>query len=255
MTSTYDFSKALALVTGGGSGMGRVVAQRLAESGADVIVVDINVDGAAETVKNLKGKNHSSFKCDVASETSVNELATAVLAQYNNRPPSIVVHAAGIAAQATQTRTSVFDIKFSDLNRVIDINLKGTFLINQIFARLMRDHKIEDASIVNFSSVAGRDGFPTLADYCASKSGVDSLTKSFSKELTKSNIRVNAVGPFFIDTPFLGYFDKTKIDKAVAVSAPGRLGTADEVANVCLFLASKSSSYINGQIIHVTGGY
>jgi len=254
MTAKYDFNGALALVTGGGSGMGRVVAEMLAESGAIVITVDINADGAAKTVENLKGKNHSAFKCDIVSEQAVKELATSILTKYTH-PPSIVIHAAGIVAQATQTRTSMFEIKFDEVNRVIDINLKGTFLINQIFGQLMRDHKIEHAAIVNFSSVAGRDGYASLAEYCASKAGVDSLTKSFSKELAQSNIRVNAVAPYFIETPFLENFSKTRVEKAVAASPSKRKGTADEVANVVLFLASKASSYVNGQIIPVTGGF
>jgi len=251
MTSKYDFTGALALVTGGGSGMGRLVAKALAEAGATVVAADINFTGATETVQGLKGANHTAFKVDVSSESSVKELAAYIASKYN-RCPSIVIHAAGIIVAQRQ---SVFEVKFEELNRVIDINLKGTFLINKTFGEWMRDEKVENGAIVNFSSVAGRTGIPFIADYCASKSGVNSLTQSFGKELSNAGIRVNAVAPFFIQTPMLGEFSKPLVDQFVAISPAKRVGSPEEVVSVCLFLASKDSSFVNGEIVQVTGGY
>jgi len=251
MTSKYDFTGALALVTGGGSGMGRQVAKALAEAGATIIAADINLIGATETVQGLKGTNHAAFKVDVSSESSVNDLAAYIASNYN-RCPSIVIHAAGIVV--SQNRQSVFEVKFDELNRVIDINLKGTFLINKAFGQWMRDEKVQGGAIVNFSSLAGRTGTPSIADYCASKSGVNSLTQSFAKELISAGIRVNAVAPFFIQTPMLGEFSKPLVERSIALNPAKRVGLPEEVVSVCLFLASKDSSFVNGEIVQITGG-
>lgn len=200
----------------------------------------------------ILGKDHIAVKVDVASETSVKDLSTHITSKYN-RCPSTVIHAAGIIA--TGARKSVFEITAQDYDRTLDINLKGTFLINKIFGQRMRDEKVENGSIVNFSSVAGRTGVPYVAEYSASKTGVNSLTESFGKELAQSGIRVNAVAPFFVRTPLLDVFPEHKLEQAVAFSPSQRMGKPEEIARVCLFLASKDSAYISGQILHVTGGF
>jgi len=243
----YEFSGVLTLVTGAASGMGRAVAKSFAESGATVIAADINLDGAKETVNELEDKGHMFIKVDVSDESSVTELAKSIKSKYG-LAPTVVIQAAGILIGK---RNSAFDITHSEWNRVMDINLKGTFLINKTFGRLMRDDKIFDGAIVNFASVGSRTAYPPCADYCISKAGVVSLTENFALELAPLQIRVNAVSPGSIQTPLLDQLD----EKIIQQTEPQkRIGKPEEVARACLFLASKESSHITGQILTISGG-
>jgi len=242
----YEFPGVLTLVTGAGSGMGRAVATSFAESGATVIAADINLDGAKETVNGLEGKGHMFVKVDVSDESSVTELAKSIKSKYG-LAPSVVIHAAGIIIA---TRNSPFDITHSEWNRVMDINLKGTFFINKTFGRLMRDDKIFDGAIVNFASTASRNAHPPTADYCISKAGVVSLTENFALELAPLQIRVNAVSPGPILTPFCDQIDQKIIQQLIQRN---KIGKPEDVARVCLFLASKESSHMTGQILTVSG--
>lgn len=220
-----------------------------------------------ETVEGLPGKSllsiselhflillakasHLALKVDVSDEKSVKELADLIMSKYA-QPPNVVIHAAGILIP---NRQSIFDISHCDWNRMISVNLTGTFLINQTFGRLMRDKSIKNGTIVNFASKAAKMSQPKIADYCASKSGVISLTQNFAHELAPFQIRVNAVAPGAIETPMLGPLSDESYKKIVSRIPQGRFGTADEVARLCLFLASTESSHITGQTVYITGG-
>jgi len=243
----YEFPGVLTLVTGAASGIGRAVANAFAECGAIMIAADINLDGAKETVDGLEGKDHMFIKVDVSDESSVTELAKSIKSKYGSAP-TVVIHAAGINIGK---RTSAFEITHSEWNRVMDINLKGTFFINKTFGRLMRDDKIFDGAIVNFASIGSRTAYPRFAEYCISKAGVVSLTQNFALELAPLQIRVNAVSPGAIQTPLLDQLN----EKIVQPTGPQkRIGKPEEVARACLFLASKESSYITGQVLTVSGG-
>jgi 17beta-estradiol 17-dehydrogenase/3alpha(17beta)-hydroxysteroid dehydrogenase (NAD+) len=144
-----------------------------------------------------------------------------------------------------------------DFDDVIRVNLKGTYLINQIFCQRLLAEKPVDlkASVINISSIVGKYGNIGQCNYSASKAGVEAMTKSMAKELGRIGIRVNTILPGFIQTPMTDKIPNKIKEKLLASIAIGRMGTVDEIAQVCLFLASnKMSSYVNGASIDVTGG-
>ncbi|CAH2100311.1 unnamed protein product [Euphydryas editha] len=246
----------LALVTGAGSGIGRAACQVLSREGATVIAADKNYDAASETItKHIAlacGANdigdHSAMELDVSNGKSVQNMLQAIIAEYKT-PPRIVVNSAGI------TRDNwLLKLSEEDYDTVINVNLKGTFLIMQTFARAMTEASVA-GSIINISSIVGKYGNIGQTNYSASKAGVVAMTQTAAKELGKFNIRVNAILPGFIDTPIV----KTVPDKVKAQMLKliplGRLGEPTEVAEVISFLSSDKSSFITGAAIDVTGGF
>lgn len=144
-----------------------------------------------------------------------------------------------------------------DFDDVIRVNLKGTFLVNQIFCQRLLAQKPVDlkASIINIASISGKYGNVGQCNYAASKAGVEALTKTMSKELGRAGIRTNSVLPGFIETPMTDKIPGKVKEKLLTGIPIGRMGTPDEIAQACLFLASnKMSSYVNGASIDVTGG-
>jgi len=243
----------LALVTGGGSGIGRAVCHVLAREGARVVVSDLNIIAAEQTMKELEsigGKSdHLALPIDVSVGRSVQSVISETL-QHFKTVPSIVCNSAGI------TRDNfILKMDENSWNAVMNVNLKGTFFVTQAVAAAMVDEKIPSGSIINISSIVGKIGNIGQCNYAASKAGVQALTKSAAKELAKHGIRCNAVLPGFIETPMLKTVpDKVK-DKFKMLIPVGRMGTPDEVAEVVLFLASDRSSYVTGTCLEVTGGF
>ncbi|CAF4836471.1 unnamed protein product [Pieris macdunnoughi] len=246
----------LALVTGAGSGIGRAACQVLSREGATVIAADRNYDAALETIKThtalASGSNaagdHSAVELDVTNTKSIQNLIQLLSKQYTE-VPRIVVNSAGI------TRDNwLLKLSEEDYDSVVNVNLKGTFLIMQNFAKQMTDNSVS-GSIINISSIVGKYGNIGQTNYSASKAGVVAMTQTAAKELGKFNIRVNVILPGFIDTPMV----KTVPDKVKAgllkMVPLGRLGTPSEVAELITFLGSEKSSFITGASIDVTGGY
>lgn len=192
-----------------------------------------------------------SFVNDISQRQNVVQLADEIYARCQSYP-TIIVNAAGITRDAL-----LLKMREEDFDDVIRVNLKGTFLINQIFSqRLLVDKpKNLNASIINIASIVGKYGNVGQCNYTASKAGVEAMTKSMAKELGRAGIRCNAVLPGFIQTPMTDKMpDKVK-EKFLSGVAMGRMGTVDEIAQVCLFLAmNQMSSYVNGASIEVTGG-
>ncbi|KAK9888169.1 hypothetical protein WA026_000438 [Henosepilachna vigintioctopunctata] len=239
-----------AFVTGAGSGIGRATCQVLARDGANIIAADVNEANARKTIE-LIDKSESknlSIAIDVSKSSNVKHVLDKVLETYK-KPPSIIVNCAGI------TRDN-FILKLSEENfqEVIDVNLKGTFLVLQAFANAIIEHQISPASIINIGSVSSKNGNMGQANYCASKAGVELLTKTAAKEFGKVGIRVNAVLPGFISTPMTAIVPE-KVKAILLKQIPlARLGNPEEIAEVISFLASEKSSYINGASINVNGG-
>lgn len=188
------------------------------------------------------------LEVDVASMESVTKAVAASIAQFK-QPPSIVVNSAGITRDGY-----LLKLTEKDYDDVYKVNLKGTFMMAQQFARAMIEHHIRNGSIINISSIVARISNPGQANYAATKAGVISLTEIAAKEFGKFGIRVNAILPGFINTPMVEVVpDKVKED--VLRRCPmGRLGRPEEIAEVIAFLASEKSSYVNGSAIEVTGG-
>lgn len=239
----------LALITGGGSGIGRAVCIALAREGAKVVVSDIDKDAAETTVKKFLGEDKHVFKhVDVTSAESVTKLFTQVHEECG-AAPQILVNCAGITRDAFMWNMT--EKMFDD---VISVNLKGTYLMTQTASRLMIQDKISDGSIINVSSVVGKVGNMGQCNYAASKAGVEGFTKSVAKEMAKYGIRCNAVMPGFIDTPMVATVPGKVIDAMIQQIPLGRMGKPEEIADACTYLASSRSSYITGTIIQVSGG-
>ncbi|XP_052737141.1 estradiol 17-beta-dehydrogenase 8 [Bicyclus anynana] len=256
MVSKGLVSGRLALVTGAGSGIGRAACQVLSREGATVIAADKNYDAALETIKKhtalASGSNntgdHSAMELDVSDPKSVQSLLKAIIDEYKV-PPKIVVNSAGV------TRDNwLLKLSQEDYDSVMNVNLKGTFLIMQTFAKAMTEASVQ-GSIINISSIVGKYGNIGQTNYSASKAGVVAMTQSAAKELGKFNVRVNAILPGFIDTPIIKTVpDKVK-DHMLKLVPLGRLGDPTEVAEVITFLSSDKSSFITGAAIDVTGGF
>ncbi|XP_033831297.1 estradiol 17-beta-dehydrogenase 8 [Periophthalmus magnuspinnatus] len=252
MASSSRLISRLALVTGGGSGIGRAVCQRFASEGATVIVADLNQDAAVETVDALqrgqKGLEHMAGQIDVSSKDSVKKLITRIQTCYF-QPPSVCVNAAGITQD-----DFLLSLEEEHFDKVIQVNLKGTFLVTQAVAQALVACGAPKGSIINMGSIVGKVGNIGQANYSASKAGVEGLTRTAAKELSKFGIRCNCVLPGFITTPMTDKVPDKVINKLLTLVPLGRMGEPAEVADVCAFLASDDSRYITGTSIEVTGG-
>ncbi|XP_046678655.1 (3R)-3-hydroxyacyl-CoA dehydrogenase-like isoform X1 [Homalodisca vitripennis] len=240
----------LALVTGASSGMGRETCKVLAREGATVVVTCIDEAGAYETLKLLSGSGHSVFKYDVTNFQSAHELLKAIIQKYN-RPPNILVNSAGILGAA-----STLDETIESFQKILDVNLKGTFFTCQAVCRELSAAKLPGA-IVNISSVAARISVQEMAAYTASKAGVDAITKCMAKDMSQYNVRVNSVQPGWIETPMtvgLGVHCDMTAESWANRLATRRIGQPQEVAELIVFLSSDRASYINGSSISIDGG-
>ncbi|MEM7614228.1 MAG: SDR family oxidoreductase [Pseudomonadota bacterium] len=240
-------SKKLALVTGGAQGIGYACGEALAEDGARVILADLNADGVAEAATKLGGDTIG-LACDMGDPTQISAMFDRIEAEYG--PVEILVNNAGIAMPQ-----DFLDTPLEDFQKVIDVNLTGTFLALQRAAKTMVAHKIEGA-IVNMSSINAIVSIPTIAAYCASKGGVMQLTKATALALAPHNIRVNAVGPGSIDTAMMAGVNANPEAMARVMSRTPlqRVGTAREIGNIVAFLASDKASYVTGETIYADGG-
>lgn len=237
----------LALVTGGGRGIGRAVCQVLARDNARVVVTDLSMESCQETMQSLRPDDHFSVTSDVSQSASVNNCFKQILDKYK-RAPDIIVNSAGITKDGFMLR-----MKEEDFDKVIDVNLKGTFLVTQAAASLMKDQQLP-GSIVNIASIVGKTGNIGQANYTASKAGVIGFTKTAAKELGKFGIRVNVILPGFIKTPMTDVVpDKVKVGILSQIPL-GHLGDPIDIAEVAAFLSCKRSKYITGASFDVNGG-
>ncbi|XP_077515628.1 (3R)-3-hydroxyacyl-CoA dehydrogenase-like [Amblyomma americanum] len=240
----------LALVTGGASGIGKATCHALASQGATVVVADLNLDAANSVAQSLPGSvTHRGAFVDVGDSESVEKLFAHVK-DTESLPVSIVVNCAGVAHIAP-----LVDTTDEDFDRVIRINLKGTFLVTRAAARAMTASGVADASIVNIASILGKTGIPMVSPYTASKGGVIALTKTVAQELGPQGIRCNAVLPSLTRTPMGCALSEDGQKEFVARTPLGRMCEPEEVAQTILFLCSPQSSYLTGAAVEVTGGY
>ncbi|XP_044162248.1 (3R)-3-hydroxyacyl-CoA dehydrogenase [Bufo gargarizans] len=252
MAAPMRLKSTLALVTGGGGGIGRAVCQRLSQEGASVVVVDCNIDSANETLRSLSrgvpGQDHVALTADVSRSESVRALMEQIQSHFS-APPRVTVNNAGITRDEFLLRLSE-----ESFQSVLDVNLKGPFLITQAVAQSIVTSGQNGGSIINMGSIVGKVGNLGQASYAASKAGVEGLTKTAAKELAKFGIRCNTVLPGFIATPMTDKVPQKVLDKIAGLIPMGRLGQPEDVADVCAFLASDDSRYITGASIEVTGG-
>ncbi|XP_015113865.1 estradiol 17-beta-dehydrogenase 8 [Diachasma alloeum] len=239
----------LAFITGAGGGIGRAVCRALAKEGADIIAADENIRTAKETISDLTSSNHLPIQIDVSNAASVDDALKKVVGHFS-RAPTIVVNAAGI------TRDNfLLKLPVEDFEKVIDVNLKGTFLVTKACVNSMIEGNVSrGGSVVNIASIVGKTGNIGQSNYCASKAGVEAFTKTASMEFGKFGVRVNAVLPGIIETAMIETIPSEVKQMFKSKIALGRMGKPEEVAELVLFLASPQSSYINGASVEITGG-
>ncbi|MEK6681169.1 MAG: 3-oxoacyl-[acyl-carrier-protein] reductase [Nitrospirota bacterium] len=242
-----DLKGKVALVTGAAQGIGKEIALALARAGADVVISDVNLEGAEVAAKEIEaiGCKSLAVKVNVANFSEVDEMINKTIEKFGRI--DILVNNAGITRDNLIVR-----MKEEDWDLVIDINLKGTF--NCIKAAIRPMAKQRSGRIINIASIVGVMGNAGQANYVASKAGVIGLTKTVAREYANRGINVNAVAPGFIDTAMTQALSQEVRDNLQKQIPMGRLGTSEDVANAVRFLASDSAGYITGQVIHVNGG-
>jgi NAD(P)-dependent dehydrogenase (short-subunit alcohol dehydrogenase family) len=252
----FDLTGRRALVTGAGMGFGEAISLAFAEYGCDVAVSDLKPADVSKTVARIKDKGNKAIglPANVAKPEEITAMVTATARELGGL--DILVNCAGIPQHdpAEDTPLETWD-------RVVDINLRGTFLCCQAAARVMLPQK--RGVIVNFSSIAGQVGVGRGANaYCASKGGVDTLTKQLALEWADRGIRVNAIAPCQFMTPGLEdvladpQFDPAKLMKTWVSNIPlGRVGRPGEIVGPVLFLVSDAASMVTGVVLPVDGGY
>jgi 3-oxoacyl-[acyl-carrier protein] reductase len=251
-TSQFDLSGRTAIVTGGGRGIGKGICLALAQAGANIIVAELNPTTAKATAQEVKalGRKSLEIQTDVCSREQVEEMVSKTVGVFGSI--DILVNNAGNITPAQMV--PALEMNESTWDDVVKLNLKSVFLCSQAVARAMMKEK--KGNIINISSVAALQPYPSCVAYAAAKAGVISLTQSLATTLGPYNIRVNSVAPGSIVTEaaeaHLALHPELAELRRKAVPL-GRLGTPEDIGWVVAFLASDASGYVTGQIISVDG--
>lgn len=237
----------IAVVTGGGRGIGKAIAVLLAREGAQVVICGRGVDALQKVCDEISanGGKCSLYQTDVKNPANIDQTIQKILDTYGRI--DILVNNAGVTRDNLMLR-----MKDDEWDDVISTNLKGAFLFCRAVYKPMLKQRA--GKIINIASVVGLTGNAGQANYAASKAGIIGLTKSLAKELARKNVCVNAVAPGFIETEMTGVLPEAAREGALQQIPMGRFGKAEEVAEVVLFLASHKSNYVTGQVFVVDGG-
>ncbi len=245
-----DDKERVAVITGGGRGIGAAAGLRFIKAGFHVYFADLNFIRAQQFVESLKSfQSHAHpLSLDVTSDDSVMEAIDIVGKKHGHI--NVLINNAGITNQQPTVETSV-----ADWQMMIDTHLTGAFRCSRAAFPFLKG--ASDASIINVSSIAGAMGMPIRASYCAAKAGLEGLTRSLATEWSKDGIRVNAVAPGWVLTDLIqkdldsGLVSEELLSSRISLK---RLGKPDEIGEVMFFLASNASSYMTGQVLRVDGG-
>jgi NAD(P)-dependent dehydrogenase (short-subunit alcohol dehydrogenase family) len=246
---TFDLTGQTAVVTGAATGIGRAIAIRLAGAGARIAVADRDVPNAetvAAALPRVTAGDHFAVQVDVADGPSVQKAARLILERTGKI--EILVNNAGIAGMAAP----LWEQLEEDWDRVIAVNLKGTFNWCRAVIGQMREGKY--GRIVNIASIAGKEGNPNMTAYSASKAAVIGFTKSFAKEVAKEGICVNAVSPAVVQTEILNQITPEQVAYMTQRIPIGRTGKPEEIAAVVHFLSSPDCSFVTAQCYDASGG-
>lgn len=237
-----------AIVTGGGQGIGRGIALKMAQEGADVVIAEVNPDTGDQTKKEVEalGRRTLYFPVDVADQRQVRGMVEEVLKIWGRI--DILVNNAGFDRGAT-----LLKVKEEDWDAVLGVHLKGTLNCIQAVA----PHMVENGygKIINISSVWGKSGAISEISYSAAKAGIIGLTKSVARELGRYQINVNVVLPGLILTPTVSKMSEKYLNMIIEITPFRRAGKPEEVANVVAFLASDEASFMTGAAVEVSGGW
>lgn len=245
---TIDLKGKATIITGSARGIGKGIAEKLAEAGANILINDINEEAAKQTAQEISqkyGVETTYFACDISQEDQANKLIDTCKEKWGKI--DILVNNAGITRD-----TLLLRMNKEQWDQVININLTGTFLCTKAAFKIMMNQR--SGVIINISSIAGENGNIGQANYSASKAGVIGFTRTVALEGAARGVRCNAIAPGFIQTAMTDAIpDKIK-EKMIASIPLKRPGLPEDIANTVLFLVSDLSSYITGQIIDVNGG-
>ncbi len=275
--TSVRFADHVAVITGGGNGIGRACALRFAAQGAAVVVADLQPGPTAETVALIEaaGGRAKAVALDVSSPTENHEMAATAMAEYGRI--DFLVTAAGISHADYRSGDLENNLKFFTKNlerietpwlaflelevdswrKVIEVNLTGTLLSMQACCAPMIESG-RGGAVVTIASIAAKDPDAGPLAYTVSKAGVWMLTKKSARELAGANIRVNAIGPGFIDTnmtELIRLFPKERVEQLMEKIPMKRMGQTDEIAKVATFLCSDDASYMTGELLHPDGGW
>jgi len=249
MTNPHRFSGKVAFVTGAASGIGRATAVAFATEGAQVAILDLTENALFETAEAVRnaGAQVLTIACDVSKPEQVEAAVRRVIEVFGRL--DIAFNNAGVENKAAR----VHEIELAEWDRILDINLRGTFVcMKHELAQMVRQGS---GVIVNTSSGAGVRGVAGGASYTASKHAIIGLTKSAALDYAKSNIRVNAILPGNIETPMMDRFTGGDIQKAIDLEPVGRLGKPEEIADAVLWMSADLGAFVTGAAIAVDGGW
>lgn len=243
----FDFTGRVVVVTGGGRGLGRAVAEGFANAGAKVAIAGRGAgieQAAAEIGPAVRG-----YACDVANEEAYTNFARRVADELG--VPDVLVNNAGVNPWYKRPE----DTPLAQWQEIIGVNLTGVFLGCKLFGAQMLARG--SGSIINISSVAARSGLPRTAAYCAAKGGVEALTRSLAVDWAEKGVRVNSVGPGYFETDLTsGLRSNESLSSMVLAHTPmRRFGRPQELVGICLYLGSDAASYVTGQSMMVDGGW
>jgi NAD(P)-dependent dehydrogenase (short-subunit alcohol dehydrogenase family) len=240
----------IALVTGSAQGLGKEIALSLAQNGCSLVLADIVYPEETKNQIKILGSRCISLQTDISDEVEVKNLVKEAISNF--KKVDILVNNAGIS-QLSYTPTE--DLPIEEWDKIIRVNLRGTFLCSKYVGKQMIDKG--SGSIINISTTAGINGVPRAPAYCASKAGIILLTKSLAIEWAKYNIRVNAIAPHYLETELTrGLRASNKVYDGLIKQIPmNRFGKPKEIIGVVLLLSSPASSYITGAVMVVDGGY
>lgn len=248
----FSLTGKVALVTGASRGIGRAIALTLAEAGATVAVASRTIEdleAVASEIERIYGRPALPLRMDVSRADEVNAAAERLVDEFGRI--DILVNNAGISP----TYTRAINLSEEEWRRTLDVNLTGTFLVCQAIGRHMIE--MRQGSVINVGSIGSRVGLPRLAAYCASKAGIEALTRVLALEWVEYGVRVNAVGPGFVTTEMTaGLRGNPYLREVLLKQTPvGRFGEPDDVSGAVLYLASDASRFVTGQILFVDGGW
>lgn len=243
------------VVTGAASGIGRAIATEFSHAGAEVLLLDLNLDSAqaaADEISRTSGHACSALGCDVADDASVN----AAFERFANEQLHILVNSAGIAHVGTLMSTGT-----ADFDRLWRVNVRGTYLCMQAAVRAMMPHKT--GVLLNMASIAATSGLQDRFAYSTTKGAVLSMTLSTAKDCLPFGIRCNCISPARVHTPFVDGFvaknypghEAEMMAKLSAAQPIGRMGTPEEIAKLALYLCSDAASFITGSDVLIDGGF